>query len=596
MKVDLFKKPAVILRNFVKLALISLIYVLFSLQSHAQSSLLDSSGSQNAFGVTPLMSAVIDQDISGVKFFARAQADYLNKKNIGGASALHLAARVGNLEIIKLLVENGAKINIKDNEGWTPLMRSVISSNVDVISYLLTKEADATILNSSSESVIYHAASVSCSACLQELLSKYDFESKMKERTLKSQINKSFELARNKEDQKTQDILSAYLELIAKNKEIAAQKAKEELEAKKAEAARIAAEEKAAKEAQEAAKKAEIEAAQKAEKEKKYNFLKPQLAPVPQTAKIAEEIAKPQEEVKEEKIVEQKPQENKAEVVKEEIEEKVEQEPKEIDYKAQAPKKVKRFIILKGEDKKVDVALDDKIEKVVIMNENNEVINEVETKDIEDEVEVKKKEILFKFNKTKEDSPNLVEIEETQIVKESELEAPIKKKKKFSLKKAQEEEKPVQKEEQKKEEVKEVEVKEVEEKEKKEETIIIEKQFENDEFFEEPELFINENDLVIIDEKVEEESTPKSSKIFRFHKASEESVNKESEEKEVKSSPKIKKRKFIFKKSKNYLTPEKIEEDYNNNSDLEEEDEFSAKDEDYSSNSSEKRYYFIPSR
>lgn len=41
----------------------------------------------------------------------------INKRNARGKSRLHLAARRGNLFLVKTLIESGADVNLKDNAG-----------------------------------------------------------------------------------------------------------------------------------------------------------------------------------------------------------------------------------------------------------------------------------------------------------------------------------------------------------------------------------------------------------------------------------------------------------------------------------------------
>lgn len=41
----------------------------------------------------------------------------ISKRNARGESQLHLAARRGNLSLVKALIESGADVNLKDNAG-----------------------------------------------------------------------------------------------------------------------------------------------------------------------------------------------------------------------------------------------------------------------------------------------------------------------------------------------------------------------------------------------------------------------------------------------------------------------------------------------
>lgn len=59
-------------------------------------------------------------------------------RNKFGGSELHFAAAAGNLAIVKLLVELGVDINVKDNEGMTPLGRAVKNNKAAVVDYLIS--------------------------------------------------------------------------------------------------------------------------------------------------------------------------------------------------------------------------------------------------------------------------------------------------------------------------------------------------------------------------------------------------------------------------------------------------------------------------
>lgn len=50
---------------------------------------------------------------------------------------LHLAAESGNVEIVKILIDNGADINALTNLGDTPMDRAIIFNNINVVELLL---------------------------------------------------------------------------------------------------------------------------------------------------------------------------------------------------------------------------------------------------------------------------------------------------------------------------------------------------------------------------------------------------------------------------------------------------------------------------
>ncbi len=61
-------------------------------------------------------------------------------------TALHHASDVGNLEVVELLVSNGADVNIIDKYSWTALQFAANSmGNEDILKYLISKGAQVGI-------------------------------------------------------------------------------------------------------------------------------------------------------------------------------------------------------------------------------------------------------------------------------------------------------------------------------------------------------------------------------------------------------------------------------------------------------------------
>jgi len=75
----------------------------------------------------------------------------------GGLTPLVFAAREGDLESAKLLVDAGAPINETTEYGWTPLLTAVNNRNYQLASYLLDTGADPNLANKGAWTPLYLA-------------------------------------------------------------------------------------------------------------------------------------------------------------------------------------------------------------------------------------------------------------------------------------------------------------------------------------------------------------------------------------------------------------------------------------------------------
>ncbi len=83
---------------------------------------------------SPLCSAIVKGDIEAVKKFIQYGSDVNETSN--GMTALMLAARYNQVEIVKLLLKNGAEKEVKDEKGFTALKYAELSNAVGSVALL----------------------------------------------------------------------------------------------------------------------------------------------------------------------------------------------------------------------------------------------------------------------------------------------------------------------------------------------------------------------------------------------------------------------------------------------------------------------------
>jgi ankyrin repeat protein len=105
----------------------------------------------NKFGETPLMIASIDGNLPVVKALVqgrKAKIDHI------GWTPLHYACSRGHLEVAQYLIANGAIIDSLSPGNTTPLMMAVQSGNEQLVKLLLDKGADLQVRNTNGLSAI----------------------------------------------------------------------------------------------------------------------------------------------------------------------------------------------------------------------------------------------------------------------------------------------------------------------------------------------------------------------------------------------------------------------------------------------------------
>ena len=101
-----------------------------------------------------LHTAIQKGDVARVKTLISNNKELIHTKSDKGQTPLHLAVQNGKLEIVELLLSQGADINAKDSEGNTPLITALALRKADTAKYLLSKGADVRIKNAQDEPAI----------------------------------------------------------------------------------------------------------------------------------------------------------------------------------------------------------------------------------------------------------------------------------------------------------------------------------------------------------------------------------------------------------------------------------------------------------
>ena len=80
------------------------------------------------------------------------------------------AARLGQVEQVRLLLDKGANINGVDEQGTTPLMKAISSNNFELIAILIAKGADVNAKNRYGNTALMNAAEADNIKALEILL------------------------------------------------------------------------------------------------------------------------------------------------------------------------------------------------------------------------------------------------------------------------------------------------------------------------------------------------------------------------------------------------------------------------------------------
>ncbi len=133
-KQQLIKKINVMKKSIVYLGVALVAFANVSFASNSNSLIANKSIEAAYQDVSALNIAISKGDVQTVKKLVEYGADVNEKSN--GITPLMIAARYNKVEIIKFLLANGAKLNIKDVNGFTALKYAELSNANEAVQFL----------------------------------------------------------------------------------------------------------------------------------------------------------------------------------------------------------------------------------------------------------------------------------------------------------------------------------------------------------------------------------------------------------------------------------------------------------------------------
>uniref|UniRef100_A0AAY5KLW0 Euchromatic histone-lysine N-methyltransferase 2 n=1 Tax=Esox lucius TaxID=8010 RepID=A0AAY5KLW0_ESOLU len=120
---------------------------------------------------TPLLEAIVNNHVDVTKYLVQSGACVYQTVSEDGYTGLHHASKLGNLEIVTLLLETGqVDINAQDSGGWTPIIWAAEHKHIQVIRALLNRGADVTLKDKEMNVCLHWASFAGCAEIAEMVL------------------------------------------------------------------------------------------------------------------------------------------------------------------------------------------------------------------------------------------------------------------------------------------------------------------------------------------------------------------------------------------------------------------------------------------
>ena len=126
----------------------------------------------NNEGMTALHYAAANGDINVVKILIENGADIKAQDTVLSRSVIHFAAESGNIDCIKYLTEKGADLLDRDTFGATPLHYAARNNKLEVVKFLVDKKVDYTAKDARGWTAMHYASDGGSIDVVRYLLAK----------------------------------------------------------------------------------------------------------------------------------------------------------------------------------------------------------------------------------------------------------------------------------------------------------------------------------------------------------------------------------------------------------------------------------------
>ena len=144
----------------------------------------------NVYWHNGFIQAVYEENYSAIKYLVKADKSFLEDVDHYKNTALHIASKMGNLDLVVLLLDLGADMEAKNIVEQTPICSAIRYGNLSVFNYLLKKGASLNLIDVEKNSPI-QIACIGKNKSTLKMLSKL-IEIEKKKDNFKESIQKCY--------------------------------------------------------------------------------------------------------------------------------------------------------------------------------------------------------------------------------------------------------------------------------------------------------------------------------------------------------------------------------------------------------------------